>query len=156
MATTLQDSQVTVSISEEKLQGRTTGTTSKNHIASSSIREFIHAYRKISTGFTDLLEFKASPTESGAQFDADLVKHIRITNLDDSAEIGLAFVYGEQITGTVGTFTIKLRAGESFIMGNPIEWCYEVEGAPERDLLKIRARGLNLTTPDVEVVVASE
>ena len=156
MATTLQDSQVSITVSELKTQGTVSSTTSKNHTASSSIREFMHSFRKLPSAFTNLLEFKSAPTESGAQFDAAQVKHIRITNMDDTALASLALVYGEQISGSVGTFSINLGPGESFIMGNPINWCYEAEGAPQRDLLMIRARGLNGTEPDVELIVATE
>jgi len=156
MASTLADMTLTASISETKTSGGTTTTFGKSRTISSAIREFVHLNRKVSGAFTPLVEFKSSPTESGVQFDADLVKYVRITNLDDSAKASLALIYGEQISGTVGTFSLSLGPGDSFVMGSPIEYCFEAEGAPQRDVLSIEARGLSSATPDIEVVIGSE
>ena len=156
MASTLADMTLTASVSETKTSGGTTTTFGKSRTISSTIREFVHLNRKLTAAFIPLVEFKSTPTESGVQFDADTTKYIRITNLDDSANASLALVYGEQIGGAVGTFSLKLGPGDTFLIGNPINWCFEAEGAPQRDLLSIEARGLDSATPDIEVVIGSE
>lgn len=155
MASKLPNMRVTQTVTEVKTKGNDSTTFSTERKISNQIREFAHLYRKVAAAYNLLLEFKSAPTESGVQFDSDNVQYVRITNLDDSADAALALVYGEQISGAVGTFSQKLRAGESFIMGNPIDFCYEAEGAPQRDILQIKARGLDGETPDLEIVIAS-
>ena len=150
MASTLPDSTIATTITESRTTGSSVSITPHTYTPSSVIRELAHMYRKLSAAYTELLEFKSSPTESGSQFDLDLVKYIRITNLDNADNVALAIHYGP--SGAV--FSWLLRPGESFVMGSPLACAFESEGAPTRDVNKIEARGIS-ATPDVEVVVGS-
>jgi len=57
----------------------------------------------------------------GALLDVDLVKYIRITNLDSSNSLNLSLQIdpGEDDTAANYSTTILLAAGQSFVMGTP-------------------------------------
>ena len=150
MASTLTSGTLTVNIKEECILDGSDVGKARGYTPSSSVREFAHLFRKLTAAYLDLVEFKSSPTESGSQFDADQVKYVRITNLDNSDNVALAIHYGSS-----SVFSWLLRPGETFMMGNPLAAAFEAEGAPTRDITKIRARGIS-ATPDVELIVGSE
>ena len=156
MGSTLSDITLSSSIIETKTVSGNSSTFGKSRTVSTSIREFAHLNRKVTGAFVPLLEFKSTTTESGVQFDADLVKYVRITNLDDTASAALAIIYGEQGNPPTGTISIKLEPRSSGVMGSPSNYCFEGEGVPTRDVQSIEARGIDGATPDIEVIVGSE
>ena len=157
MASTLSNSSLTVTLTEKCIMDGSDVGKTRGYTVSTAIREFAHMFRNTpSNAFQPLLEFRSTETESGAQFDADLVKYVRISNLDDSAKVGVVIVYGTASTNTeIGRFTVTVGPLENWSMGSPLAYCFEGEGVPYRDVLSLEVRGLNSATPDIEVVVGS-
>ena len=158
MASTLTNSTLTVTLTEKCIMDGTDVGKTRGYTVSTAIREFAHMFRNLAAAFQPLLEFKSTETESGSQFDADVVKYVRVTNLDDSAKVGLVIVYGSATanpTTETGRFTIQIGPLETWTMGSPLAYCFEGEGVPYRDVIALEARGLSGSTPDIEVVVGS-
>lgn len=158
MASTLTNSTLTVTLTEKCIMDGTDVGKTRGYTVSTAIREFAHLFRNLTAAFLPLLSFASTERESGVQFDADLVKYVRVTNLDDSAKIGLVIVYGDATVNPVtetGRFTVQIGPLETWMMGSPIDYCFEGEGVPYRDVIALEARGLSGATPDIEVVVGS-
>ena len=119
MASTLTAATMTVSINESiVLNGKNQGGTSTLSIA--SIKDIYKRIVTIASGDdVTVATFKSTTAISDAAFDKDLVKYIRITNLDDSnsVNISLQLDSGEDNSAADLSVTHLLEAGRSFIMG---------------------------------------
>jgi|TARA_R100000030_G_scaffold97886_1_gene87231 hypothetical protein len=104
------------------LDGRSRGVEKSYTIA--SIESVHESSRVLTTSVQKIITMVDSPDDSALALDVQLVKYIRLTNLDDTDIISLGII---QTVETAGSVCIKLLPGESFVAG------------PPEDLIKIAA-----------------
>ena len=126
MATTVTAAPLSITFKESiELTGSERGSSIKSSIES-SVTEYLRTIRSIpQTAFRQVLAFSQTPLASGDTFDSDLVKYVRITNLDttDAVAIGLEFDTDQFIT-------FRIPAGMHFMMGSPLNAVhYQVDSA---------------------------
>ena len=152
MASTLTSGTLIVNTREEcVLDGSDVGGT--RAFTEPSIRVYSRQFRKIVTDISDpdadiILSFNGSPTDR--DFDNDDVKYVRVTNLDGAND--LAVVLG--VTGG-GNYTFRIKPGHSFTMGSPNDYFKASLGAPNIDVVQIKAAYITGPSIDIEIVVGS-
>ena len=123
MASTIEASKLTVTLSETiTLNGREQG--ASNTFQVSGIKDV--SKRLVTIAADDdatVLVFKSTTAIADGALDKELVKYIRITNLDDtnSVNMSLQLDSDEDNSAANESATILLEAGRSFIMGTPDE-----------------------------------
>ena len=123
MASTITAATLTVTHSESiTLNGQDQGSTNTFTIA--SIKDI--SKRLVTIAADDdatVLVFKSTTAIADGALDKELVKYIRITNLDDtnSVKISLQLDSGEDNSAADLSVTHLLEAGRSFVMGTPDE-----------------------------------
>lgn len=117
MATTVTAENLTVTITEQyTLNGVSYGNTmNKTYTDNGEVYQRIMAIPySAEDAFTDIINFGAA--DDAGQADIDNYKYFRIKNLDDTNFLTL------RVTGTLDSFFIKIKAGESFLlMDNEID-----------------------------------
>ena len=117
MATTVTAENLTVTITEQyTLNGVSYGNTmNKTYTDNGEVYQRIMAIPySAEDAFTDIINFGAA--DDAGQADIDNYKYFRIKNLDDANFLTL------RVTGTLDSFFIKIKAGESFLlMDNEID-----------------------------------
>ena len=123
MASTITASTMTVTITESiALNGKDQG--ASNILSIASIKDVYKRIVTIASGDDGtVLVFKSTTAAGDGALDKDLVKYIRITNLDDtnSVNISLQLDSGEDNSAADLSVTHLLEAGRSFIMGTADE-----------------------------------
>ena len=121
MASTIVSSTLKVIVEEKiKLNGAEQG--SRNVLSISDVNEI---YKRIITcpgTDTRIVDFHSSVSDAVlTPLDVQDVKYMRVTNLDNanSVVLSLQMDVGEDDTAADSTTSIKLGAGESFMMGTP-------------------------------------
>ena len=132
MASTITAATMTVTITESiALNGRDQGASNTATIA--SIKDVSKRIVTIA-GDDDatVLVFKSTTASADGALDKDLVKYIRITNLDNtnSVNISLQLDSGEDNSAADLSVTHLLEAGRSFIMGSPDEAVHADDDSP--------------------------
>lgn len=150
MASTLTSGTLIVKTDEKiVLDGNDLGGTKS--FTESSIRVYSRQFRKIINGVADsdiIVGFLGNPTNR--DFDSDDVKYVRVTNLDDTNDLAVVLV----VTGG-SNYTFRIQPGHSFVMGSPTDYFKASEGAPDVDVVQIKAGYLTGSSIDIEVVVGS-
>lgn len=117
MATTVTAENLTVTITEQyTLNGVSYGNTmNKTYTDNGEVYQRIMAIPySAEDAFTDIINFGAA--DDAGQADIDNYKYFRIKNLDDTNFLTL------RVTGTLDSFFVKIKAGESFLlMDNEID-----------------------------------
>lgn len=154
MATTVTAAPLSVTFKESiELTGSERGSSIKSTIESSVV-EYLRTIRAIpNTAFRQVLAFSSTPLSSGDTFDSDLVKYVRITNLDTTDSVAIAFRFGSS-----EYITLKIPAGMHFMMGSPLDAVHyqtSSAGQPQGDVASILARGQGSGDIDIEVVVGA-
>jgi hypothetical protein len=150
MASTVSAATMTVKITEDiVLNGVNQGGTSTQSIG--SINE-VHKFIKTvdTAGFRTLVLF--DNTVAAGTLDADLVKYVRVTNLDDTNYIDI-------LVRATDSFVYRVTAGSSIVLGGGTDSALEGvasgdAGASGTDIIKISGQA-NTASVDVEVFVAS-
>ena len=123
MASTISSADLKIKITEEIiLNGKDQG--SSNTLTIGSIKDI--SKRLVTIAADDdatVLVFKSTTAIADGALDKELVKYIRITNLDDtnSIKISLQLDSGEDNSAADLSVTHLLEAGRSFTMGTPDE-----------------------------------
>ena len=73
-----------------------------------------------------------------------------MTNLDDTNDLAVVLV----VTGPA-SYTFRIKPGQSFTMGSPNDYFKASLGAPDVDVVQIKAGYLTGSSIDIEVVVGS-
>ena len=149
MASTVSAATMTVKITEDiVLNGVNQGGT--NTLSIGSINEVHKTIKTVDTGGFRTLVLFANTVAAGT-IDSDLVKYVRITNLDDTNYIDV------RVKAT-DSFTYRLTAGTSLVLP-PTDSALEAAAAGDApasgvDVASIAAQA-NTASVDVEVFVAS-
>ena len=120
MTSTISTGTLTVTHKESlSLNGSEQGTT--NTLTIASVTE---VYKRIvacaASVDTTIATFQTTVATTDNALDLELVKYIRVTNLDDSNSVNLSLQIAIAEGGTANSScTILLEAGRSFIMGSP-------------------------------------
>ena len=121
MATTVRNATLTVKVEEEiTLNGSRQDC--KNVLRISDINEIYKRIVSCPGTDTRIVDFHSSVSDAAlTPLDVQEVKYIRVTNLDgaNSVVLSLQMDPGEDDTAANYTTSIKLSAGESFMMGTP-------------------------------------
>ena len=119
MASTITASTLTVTHTESiSLNGSAQG--SSNTFTVGSIKDIYKRIVTIASGDdVTVATFKSTTAISDAAFDKDLVKYIRITNLDDSNSVNISLQLDSDEDNSAADLSVThlLEAGRSFIMG---------------------------------------
>lgn len=104
---------LTLTITEAvTLNGASRGSTNTQTVT--GVTEVFHRVIDVGTGATqEVCAFAA--TKGGGQFADGTVKHLRITNLDATN-----FVTLQVVESGVQEYSVKLEAGDSFLLGNSV------------------------------------
>ena len=135
------------------LDGRSRGAEKSYTIA--SIESVHESSRVLTTSEEQIITMIDAPGSSALALDVQLVKYIRLTNLDDTDVISLGII---QTTETAGSVCIKLLPGESFVAG-PAEDLIKIANSADPghasflDLQTIEAKALT-NTAKLEIFVA--
>ena len=113
---------LTVTLTESvTLNGTARGST--NSLTVSGVNDVFHRIVTVPAGSSDLtlVSFTNSMENRDGALDRDLVKYIRVTNLDGSNPVNLSLQIdaGEDDSAADASTTLLLEAGKSFIMGSP-------------------------------------
>lgn len=151
MATTVTSAPLTYTLTESiSLAGSERGSSFKKTV-NDSIVEYSRIIRNVnSSAFMTVATFSHAPLDSGSDFDVDDVKYIRITNLDDSDDIGVSID-----PESVSAITLRVGPGMTFMFGSPLTAFADSETVPFRDIQRLRVRALGGVNVDVEVVIGS-
>lgn len=153
MASTLASGTLIVNTNEKiVLDGNDLGGT--RSFTESSIRVYSRQFRNITSDVgaaSDILNFKSSPS-TDFEFDTDTVKYVRVTNLDDTHDMGITV---DMDVTPNESFTLRIKPGHSFIMGSPLNYFLGSQGTPDKSVEVIKACKLSGTSIDIEVVVGS-
>ena len=123
MASTITAAALTVTITESiELNGKDQG--GSNDFSISSIKDI--SKRIVTIAADDdatVLVFKSTTAIADGALDKDLVKYIRITNLDDSNSVNISLQLDSDENNSAADLSVThlLEAGRSFIMGTPDE-----------------------------------
>tara|TARA_R100000808_G_C2152517_1_gene161995 strand:- start:3413 stop:3904 length:492 start_codon:yes stop_codon:yes gene_type:complete len=161
MATTVKNATLTVTIEEEiTLNGSRQG--AKNVKRISNINEIYKRIVSCPGTDTRVVDFHSSVSDAVlTPLDVQDVLYIRLTNLDDANSVVLSLQMdpGEDDTDANYTTSIKLSAGESFIMGSPHDGVSTSDSSISviTDLIDLESIIVSPqgNTVDVEVFVAS-
>ena len=150
MASTVSAATMTVKITEDiVLNGVNQGGT--NTLSIGSINEVHKFIKTVDTGgFRTLVLF--DNTVAAGTLDADLVKYVRVTNLDDTNYIDI------RVKAT-DSFTYRLTAGASLVLGGGTDSALEGVASGDApasgvDIAEIKGQ-VNTASVDVEVFCAS-
>ena len=150
MASTVSAATMTVKITEDiVLNGVNQGGT--NTLSIGSINEVHKFIKTVDTGgFRTLVLF--DNTDAAGTLDADLVKYVRVTNLDDTNYIDI------RVKAT-DSFTYRLTAGASLVLGGGTDSALEGVASGDApasgvDIAEIKGQA-NTASVDVEVFCAS-
>ena len=150
MASTVSAATMTVKITEDiVLNGVNQGGT--NTLSIGSINEVHKFIKTVDTGgFRTLVLF--DNTVAAGTLDADLVKYVRVTNLDDTNYIDI------RVKAT-DSFTYRLTAGASLVLGGGTDSALEGVASGDApasgvDIAEIKGQA-NTASVDVEVFCAS-
>ena len=150
MASTVSAATMTVKITEDiVLNGVNQGGT--NTLSIGSINEVHKFIKTVDTGgFRTLVLF--DNTVAAGTLDADLVKYVRVTNLDDTNYIDI------RVKAT-DSFTYRLTAGASLVLGGGTDTALEGVASGDApasgvDIAEIKGQA-NTASVDVEVFCAS-
>jgi len=145
---------LTVTHSESiALDGRSRGATHAYNV--SNIESVHESSRVLTTSEEQIISMIDTPASNALTLDIQLVKYIRLTNLDDTDTISLGII---QTVETAGNICIKLLPGESFVAGPP-EDLIKIAAATDPghasflDLQTIEAKALT-NTAKLEIFVA--
>lgn len=108
MATTLNTADLTVNIQESITLNGAAYDQTTTHTISDCYNVMKRVYRLLGAADHTILDFKAAPTDQ--EFDADDIKYIRITNLDDTNTITVSF------SGQTTSAGVDIEAGESTVI----------------------------------------
>jgi hypothetical protein len=133
------------------LNGATRGTT--NTLTTTGI---VDVFERILTcahsNTTTIATFAATPHTSAGALDVENTKYIRVTNLDSTVELEVAFV------GTATLYQVRLRAGASHVLYNGDDLLLaEADTSPSfgtmEDLASIQVQPIGSTDAQVEIFV---
>lgn len=101
------------------LDGRSRGAEKSYTIA--SIESVHESSRVLTTSTEQIITMVDAPDSTALALDVQLIKYIRLTNLDDVDTISLGIIQkagtGDPVVN--GCFSLKLLPGESFVAGPP-------------------------------------
>jgi len=132
MVSTITAATLTITISESiSLNGRQQGGT--HSLSVSSIKDIYKRIISIASGDdATIAVFKSTAAVADGALDKDLVKYIRVTNLDDANSVNLSLQLdsGEDNSAADLSVTHLLQPGYSFIMGTVDEAVHADDDSP--------------------------
>ena len=141
MASTITSSTMIVSINENiSINGRNQG-----GVTTKSIGSISNVFKRQITCPLDEITLYSTHASlvAGSQFDSDLIKYARITNLDDSNAVDIIITSSD-----ADEVCRTLKAGESFLLWGHDETIFAVDGDPVMTVADAVAATANLSIAD--------